>query len=203
MLKNTLLPLASNTVTSIVGFTEFGNDGRIYNSAVVFQRGEVAGLYRKLYPAIRRSVYSAGHEVRVFTIGELTFGIAICNDSNYRELARLMAKQGATALFVPTNNGLQPKSAGAELIAQARKCDIASAVENSMWVIRANVVGESGGLVSFGSSGIVDPEGMVVQSAGQMSEDLVVADIDTVPLARHCTSRNCLFAMHPCWSDSG
>jgi predicted amidohydrolase len=50
MLKNTLLPLASDTVTSIVGFTECGPGGRIYNSAAVFQRGEVAGLYRKLYP---------------------------------------------------------------------------------------------------------------------------------------------------------
>jgi predicted amidohydrolase len=77
MLKNTLLPLASNTVTCIVGFSELRDGGRIYNSAAVFQRGEVAGLYRKLYPAIRRSVYSAGHEVRVFMIGELTFGIAI------------------------------------------------------------------------------------------------------------------------------
>src|SRR6266699_1890099 len=114
MLKNTLLPLASKTVTSIVGFSELADAGRIYNSVAVFHRGEVVGLYRKLYPAIRRSVYSAGHEVRVFTIGQLTFGIAICNDSNHRELARLMAEQGATALFVPTNNGLPAKRAGAE-----------------------------------------------------------------------------------------
>src|SRR4051794_22055424 len=47
MLKRTLLPLASDTVTSIVGFTELGEDGRIYNSAAVFWRGEIAGLYRK------------------------------------------------------------------------------------------------------------------------------------------------------------
>ena len=88
MLKIALLPLASDTVTSVVGFTECGLDGRIYNSAAVFQRGEITGMYRKLYPAIRRSVYSAGHEVRVFEIGELTFGITICNDSNHRELPR-------------------------------------------------------------------------------------------------------------------
>jgi predicted amidohydrolase len=139
----------------------------------------------------------------VFVIGELTFGIAICNDSNHRELAVLMAKQGATALFVPTNNGLPPKRAGAGLIAQARKYDIATAVENSMWVIRADVIGNAGGLVSFGSSGIVNPEGIVLQSARQMSEDLVVADIDTVPRARQRgrnTSRNCLAAMHLSWS---
>jgi predicted amidohydrolase len=183
-LKTTLSALTSETVTTIVGFTELGDGGQIYNSVGVFQRGEVIGLYRKLYPAIRRSVYSAGHEVPVFRVGEFTFGIAICNDSNYRELPRLMAKQGATALFVPTNNGLPPHRSGADLSAKARKCDIASALENSMWVIRADVAGHAGGLVSHGSSEIVDPQGTVVRSARPMTEDLVIADIDTVRRTR-------------------
>jgi predicted amidohydrolase len=202
-IDSTLAPLASDTVTTIVGFTELAG-GRLYNSAAVFQRGEVVGLYRKLYPAIRRSVYSAGQEVPVFRVGELTFGIGICNDSNYREPARLMAAQGATALFVPTNNGLPPKKAGADLVAQARKCDIARAIENSMWVIRADVAGDAGGLVSYGSSEIVDPDGNVAQSARLMSEDLVIADIDTVPYARRGGgSRNRMVANHLRWSDQG
>jgi predicted amidohydrolase len=198
MLKNTLSPLASDTVTSIVGLSELGDGGRIYNSAAV-QRGEIAGLYRKLYPAIRRSVYSPGHDVPVFRIEELSFGIVICKDSNYPEPTRLMAEQGATALFVPTNNGLPPISAGAELIARARKRDIATAVENNMWIIRADVSGNAGGLVSFGASGIVDPGRTVVQSARLMSEDLVVADIETIPRVQHQgndPSRTRLSAMH-------
>jgi len=97
----------------------------LYNSAAVFQRGSVAGVYRKLYPAIRRSVYEAGREVPVFQVGDLSFGIVICNDSNYSEPARLMAARGATALFVPTNNGLPLPRASVELVAQARKCDAA------------------------------------------------------------------------------
>jgi predicted amidohydrolase len=177
-------PLASDTVTTIVGFTELAEGGRLYNSAAVFQRGSVAGLYRKLYPAINRSVYAAGRELPVFRVGELTFGIVICNDSNYFEPARLMAAHGATALFIPTNNGLPPAKAGAELVAHARSVDIATAVENRVWVIRVDVAGRTGELVSYGSTGIVDPDGRVVQSARQLSEDLVVAEIDTVPRAR-------------------
>jgi predicted amidohydrolase len=197
-LRTILSRLASDTVTTIVGFSELGNGGRIYNSAAVFQRGEVVGLYRKLYPALRRSVYSAGHEVPVFKMENLIFGIAICNDSNYREPATQMALQGATALFIPTNNGLPRKRACAELVNQARKCDIARAVENRVWVIRADVAGQAGGLVSYGSSGIVDPNGIVVQSARQMSEDLLIADIDTT--AQGDASRNRL-AARPFWSD--
>ena len=43
-----LAPLASDTVTTIVGFTDLGDGGRFYNSAAVFQRGAVVGVYRKL-----------------------------------------------------------------------------------------------------------------------------------------------------------
>jgi predicted amidohydrolase len=156
-------------------------ESRLYTSAAVFQRGSVAGLYRKLYPAINRSVYEAGCTIPVFRVGELTFGIVICNDSNYFEPARLMAARGAAALFVPTNNGLPPAKACAELVAEARNVDIARAAENSIWVIRADVAGRRDELVSYGSSGVVGPDGMVVQTARQLSEDLIVAEIKTTP----------------------
>jgi 5-aminopentanamidase len=117
----------------------------------------------------------------VFTVGDLTFGIIICNDSNYYEPARIMAARGATALFVPTNNGLPSTKAGPELVAQARNVDIARAVENSVWVIRADVAGRTESMVCYGSSGIVDPDGMVLQSARQLAPDLIVADIKTAP----------------------
>ena len=55
-----LAPLASNTVTTIIGFTELAEAGQLHNGAAVFQRGSVVGVYRKLYPAINQSVYEAG-----------------------------------------------------------------------------------------------------------------------------------------------
>ena len=115
----------------------------------------------------------------VFTVNGLTFGILICNDSNFPELARIMATQGATALFVPSNNGLRPGRAHAEVVAAARKADIALALENRVWVIRADVAGRTDELVSYGSSGIVTPGGVVAQRGRQLSEDLIVAEIDT------------------------
>jgi 5-aminopentanamidase len=179
-LASVLAPLASNTVTSIVGFTEQGTDGSFYNTAAVFHQGHVAGVYRKLHPAIRRSVYAAGSQTPVFRVGELTFGIVICNDSRYSEPAMLMAVQGATVLFVPANNGLPKRRACAELVLEARNADIARAVENRIWVVRADVAGDNGELMSWGSSGIVDPDGNVVQQATLQSTDLLVADIAVV-----------------------
>jgi predicted amidohydrolase len=175
-LARALVPLASDAVTTIVGFTEVARTGRLYNAAAVFHKGSVIGLYRKLYPAINRSIYDAGDGMPVFQVGGLTFGIVICNDSNYPEPARMMASKGATALFVPTNNGLRPEKV--DVAAHARKVDVALATENSVSVVRADVAGRIDGMVSYGSSEIVDSLGNVLQSAQQLAEDLIVADLD-------------------------
>lgn len=184
-LQALLEPLVSDRVTIILGFTEIDRSGLLYNSAAVFHQGAVIGIYRKLYPAINQSVYAAGNELPVFTISNLTFGILICYDSNYYEPARIMAAQGAVALFVPTNNGLPHGRVGAEIIDEARNIDIARAVENSVFVIRADVAGRTEKLESHGSSGIVDCDGRLLQSARQLHSDLLVADVKTAPRQLH------------------
>lgn len=176
-LEGVLAPLASERVTTIVGFTEICAGWQLYNVAAVFHRGAVAGVYRKRHPAIRSSVYQAGDRSPVFTVNGVTFGILICNDSNFAEPARRMAAQGAAILFVPTNNGLPAEKA--DVVAEARSADVARATENRVWVIRADVAGRAGELVSYGSSEIIDPAGKVLQSARRFAEDLLVVDIDT------------------------
>lgn len=76
-LEALLRPLASDAVTTIVGFTERSAAGRLYNSAAIFHRGAVVGVYRKRHPAIRRSVYRPGADGPVFTVRGLTFGILV------------------------------------------------------------------------------------------------------------------------------
>jgi predicted amidohydrolase len=177
-LQVALEPLTSDRVTTILGFTE-ADHGALYNSAAVFHKGSVIGIYRKLHPAINRSVYTAGDSTPVFTIGGLTLGIVICRDSAFSEPARAMASQGATVLFVPSNNGLPPEKGGAELVAEARNADIALATDNNIFVVRADVAGRYKELVSHGSSGIVSPTGEVLRAARQLVPDLIVADIET------------------------
>jgi predicted amidohydrolase len=184
-LPELLKPLSNRTVAIIIGFTEIDQESeRLYNSAAVWQDGSIVGVYRKVYPAINRSVYDHGEELPVFTVAGLTFGIAICNDSNYLEPARVMAHKGAAAIFIPTNNGLRASKGGPELVRLARAIDIARAVENSVSVVRADVVGYMGELECHGSSGIVDPDGNVLQEAALMEEALVVAEIDIAPRAK-------------------
>jgi predicted amidohydrolase len=171
-----LAPLSSESVTTIIGFTE-AKHGELYNSAAVFQRGSVSGVYRKLHPAINRSVYSAGEDMPVFTIGSLTFGILICYDSNFPEIARAMSLAGARVIFVPTNNGLPKEKDGAKIAAAARNCDIRIAVENGVHVVRADVAGNCGDLVAQGSSEVVAPDGKVIAEAQPMKPGLIFCEI--------------------------
>jgi predicted amidohydrolase len=175
-----LAPLASDTVATIVGFTEIDRRGRLFNSAAVWHKGAVAGIYRKLSPAINHSVYDSGSETPVFTIGGLTFGILICRDSNYADPARAMVARGAAALFIPTNNGLPHDRAHDEVAAEARRVDITRAIESGVAVIRADVSGRTADLMCCGSSAIVDRDGAVRCSLDRFGLGVIAAEISTV-----------------------
>src|SRR5262245_16680448 len=180
-LRARLAPMASRTVTTIVGFTESGPEGQLFNSAAILSQGVVVGVYRKMHPAINRSVYVPGTACPIFSVGGRVFGVVICRDSTFPELARSLAARGAAALFVPTNNALAPAKGGADVVQHARRTDVSTAMENVMSVIRADVAGRVDGLESYGSSTIVAHDGTVLSVAKQLEPDLLIAEI---PIAR-------------------
>ena len=174
-LEALLAPLASKSVTAIVGFTETVGAGKLYNTAAVFHDGRVVGLCRKRHPAIRRSVYSAGDQSPVFIVGPLSFGIMFCNDSNYPELATDLVARGAKAIFLPSNNSLPPERA--DVVARSRAVDIARARDNDVMIVRADVADRTADRVSFGSSAIVDACGTLLRMGETLSEDMLVAEV--------------------------
>ena len=176
--------LASDTVTTIVGFTERGSEGALYNAAAVLYRGALVGVYRKRHVAINRSVYSAGLDTPVFTVGTFTFGILICRDAVFAEGAQALSAKGATALFIPANNGMPPSRGGATLIAATQAIDVATATLHDTAVIRADVAGATATLTSFGCSAIVNRSGMIVTTARPNESELIVADIDVAARKR-------------------
>ena len=181
-LERVLSPLASDTVSVIVGFTETDNAGTLYNSAAVMHRGEIVGVYRKMHPAINRSVYRAGSRLSLFRIGNLTFGVLICLDSTVEEHSTDIVSRGATALFIPTNNGMPQLRSTTNLVERRHAQDILCASRNRMSVIRADVAGRANGLVSYGSSGIFNHKGEPLAEATQLEPCLLVADIEPHPI---------------------
>lgn len=79
-----------------------------------------------------------------------------------------------------TNNALPADRADAGLVHEARTVDQATAIENCLWVFRADVAGDNGAFTSYGSSGIVDPDGRVVAEAKPHVPDLLVAELSCI-----------------------
>lgn len=168
-----LAPLASATVTSIIGFTEATEAGALYNSAAIFAKGEITGIYRKRYPAVRHSIYHPGEGPAVFDACGARIGLMICNDSNFPELAVSLAAGGAEIIFIPSNNALRP--AIADVVAAARGVDGALARANGVPIVRADVTGRTVDRVAFGSSAITDAGGTIRIAAEAFAETILVS----------------------------
>lgn len=170
-----LRPLASARVTTVVGLTELA-DGRLYNSAAVCHDGRLLGVYRKRHPARRASVYAAGTQSPLFAVDGVPFGMMICNDTNFPNLADDMAARGARLLLVPSNNGL--RSEIADVVELTRAVDVATARRCGVPVVRADVAGRTASRLAFGTSAIVDGTGEVIRTGARLAEDLLVAELD-------------------------
>jgi omega-amidase len=112
----------------------------------------------------------AGDTHGLFSIGEIPAAVMICYDIRFPELARTLALSGAKILFVPAQ-WPHPRLHHWRTLLQAR------AIENQMFVVSCNTVGESGGSSFFGHSMIIDPWGEVIAEAGD-DETILSLEID-------------------------
>ena len=149
----------------------------IYNTALAISpAGELAAKYRKLFPWLPfEAETTAGDEFCVFDIPEVgRFGLCICYDQWFPEVARTLTWLGAEVILQPT---LTPTSDRAlELVVSQ-----ATAIVNQCYFIGLNGLSPLGG----GRSLIVDPDGRVLQQAGDHATILTeVLDLDHVTRTR-------------------
>jgi omega-amidase len=112
----------------------------------------------------------AGEQLGSFDLEGIPSAVMICYDIRFPELARKLALLGARILFVPAE-WPHPRLHHWRTLLQAR------AIENQMFVVSCNTVGESGGASFFGHSMIIDPWGEVLAEAGE-EEAILSAEID-------------------------
>jgi predicted amidohydrolase len=95
----------------------------------------------------------------------------ICYDAAFPEAARSLAILGADLIALPTN-----WPPGAECTA----CSVinARALENGVYYIAVNRVGDERGFEFIGRSKIVDPSGRTLTESNGIGEELLYADID-------------------------
>lgn len=153
----------------------------IYNASPIFDGdGNIVDIYYKMYPWRPHEKTKSGRKTVVFQIPKVgTIGLCNCYDLWFPELIRDLAFKGAEIIFVPTAAGTQDRN---QEVILAR----AAAIQNQCYIVSVNGVGVGGvGSGGRGNSLIVDPEGNVLQKAGQLQENLIaMVDLDHVQLAR-------------------
>jgi len=168
---------AARGLTVVVGFVDRQDD--IFNAAAVLHDGARAGVYHKQYlPNYgvfdENRYFQAGREAPVFTAGDTTFAVNICED-----------------IWYPTGPATHQALAGAELIvtinaspyhagkAHFRQKMLATrAADDLVCLAFVNMVGGQDELVFDGASLVVDERGECLARGRQFAEDLVAADVD-------------------------
>ena len=159
---------------------ERGAPGIYYNSApIIGPAGTVVGNYRKTQvagvQALEKMYFRAGQDFRVLETEfkpNARFGIIICHDRRYPETARINAMLGAELLFCPT------AAPGYAHGVHWGNLNVMRAVDNGLFAIYSNRVGEEDQNSYFGESMIVNPMGEVIAKLGQEENAVLTADCD-------------------------
>ena len=174
-------------VNIVAGSVSNVRDGKVYNTALVFDRsGNCIASYDKTHlftPMGEHDYYTAGNHLCRFALDGVKCGIIICYDVRFPELTRSLAVEGLDMLFVVSQ---WPK------VRTFHLCTLtaARAIENQMFVVCCNSCGTAGETVYGGNSAIIDPWGQAIGSAGDKETILagvcdlsVLTDIrNTIPV---------------------
>jgi len=179
-------------------------DGIYYNTAVVLDKGSVAGKYRKTHipddPGFYEKFYfTPGDSIEPIDTSVGRLGVLVCWDQWYPEAARIMALKGAEIIIYPTAIGwlMCPDDRIDELCekenTEEEKEKMLNAwvsvqrghsVANGVYVIAVNRVGEEkdesgclGGIEFWGNSFVFGPQGEKIAKADENAQ-IIEADID-------------------------
>ena len=180
-----------------LGYAELTPDGQHFNTQILTDtEAQIIGKYRK--------IHLPGHdeydpersfqhlEKRYFLPGDLGFpvvrnmnawmGMLICNDRRWPEAYREMGLQGVELTMLgyntPSGNS-QNAQESAELRAFHSDLSVqAGAYQNSTWVVAVAKAGDEDGHPLNGGSVIVSPDGVIMQKAETLGDELLVHACD-------------------------
>lgn len=125
-------------------------------------------------------IYAPGASRRVFTAGELTFGVVICHEGwRYPETVRFAARKGAQVVFHPHlepggPGGTAPKTFADPANTFHEKALLCRAAENTIFIASVNYAAAG----SATTSAVVNPDGTLLAYFPYGEEGLLVADLD-------------------------
>jgi predicted amidohydrolase len=161
-------------VWAIVGLLERADGDTLFNACALIGPDGLAGSYRKIhlpYLGVDRFVTRGDRPFAVHDLGGLRVGINICYDGSFPESSRVLALLGADLVVLPTN--WPPAAArNAQFVVQTR------ALENHIYYLAVNRIGEERGFRFIGQSRVVDCSGELLAWSDGDAEEVLYAEVD-------------------------
>lgn len=161
--------------------------GLIYNAAVLLQPDGTANTYHKWFlptfgPFEEKLFFDEGEKLPVFHTDIGTIGILICYDLYFPEIAKAFSYQGADVIVCISASPSVTRPYF-ERIFPTR------AIENTTYIVYANIVGNQENLVFWGGSQAYDPLGNQLVKAPYFEESMVTVDLDLSSMRQYRTNR--------------
>jgi beta-ureidopropionase len=153
---------AEKNMAIVAGICE-KKDDRLFNSAAYITE-QCIRVYRKVHLFLdEKKYFHPGNEFPVFD----SIGVMICFDYFFPEAARTLLLKGAKLIAHPSNL----------ILPYCPDAMVLRSLENRVFSVTCNRIGEERGLEFIGKSQIVDSKGNLVYRAGE-KEEVLVQDID-------------------------
>lgn len=146
------------------------HDENLYNSAVAFGDGKLLGTYRKIHLFDNElDIFTEGKkEPPVISYHDFKYGMMVCFDWAFPEVARILTLKKAQVILHPANL----------VLPFCQKAMITRSIENRVFTATANRVGRERGVVFSGQSQMTNPGGEVISSLDDKETGIAFVDIN-------------------------
>lgn len=160
----------------LVGFAEKARDKKVYASHMVIAPNGQTGVYRKLHLAPpEMEHFIPGESLPVFNRSGLRFGIQLCYDAHFPEIATRMAEAEADVIFIPHAS---PRGVAQDKHQSWMRHLPARAFDNGLFVVACNQTGENdNGLAFPGNAVVFSPSGEIIATRLSGNSGLLLADL--------------------------
>jgi predicted amidohydrolase len=169
-------------IAVVLGTERVTDRGLLISALVIHADGTTAGWQDKVQidPSEEVTYAAAGRERHVFSVGPLTFGVAICHEGwRYPETVRWAARRGAHVVFHPHAHVAEPGSYRPTVFADPantfhEKAMFCRAAENTVYFASVNAASVGSGT----TSAVIRPDGTLQCWQPYGLDGLLVADLD-------------------------
>ncbi len=157
---------------------------KFYNSAMLFQRGEMRYAHRKVYlPTYgmfeEQRYFTSGNTFETFNMAGFRNGVLICEDAWHISSSYILSLKGAEVIFVlsasPSRGVL-----GDEPLSVSIWRDLLKSIARffGVYVVFVNRVGSEEGVIFWGGSKVISPLGEVIAEAPIFDEYVLTVEMD-------------------------